>query len=106
MEAVIVDYSQWCPYVFLKGSVHNHALTPIKTGSKIDANPAAREPISKNYKIQNTKNKQIPNYNVQNYKQLRHVIYHLSSVFCLLSSHHPTFYPSSFPPRSPMTNDQ
>lgn len=39
MEAVIVDYSQWCPYVFLKGSVHNHALTPIKTESKNNANP-------------------------------------------------------------------
>jgi hypothetical protein len=45
--------------------------------------PRRGEPISKNYKIQNTKYKQIPNYNVQNYKQLRHVIYHLSSVFCL-----------------------
>jgi hypothetical protein len=40
--------------------------------------------LLKNYKLQNTNYKQITNYNVQNYKQLRHVICHLSSVICLL----------------------
>jgi hypothetical protein len=40
--------------------------------------------LVKNYKLQNTNYKQIPNYNVQNYKQFRHVICRLSSLICLL----------------------
>jgi hypothetical protein len=88
MEAVIVDYRS-SALIFFKSIVHTHTLTPIKTESKNDANPAAPwhgEPII--LKLQ------IPNYNVQNYKQLRHVICRLSSVFCLLSSHLLTFLPS------------
>jgi hypothetical protein len=41
MEAAIVDYPQWCPYIFFKGIGHTHTLTPLKTESKNDANPLA-----------------------------------------------------------------
>jgi hypothetical protein len=58
-------------HTFFKGIVHTHALTPIKTGCKNDANPMAwimGDLLVKNYKLQNTNYKQITNYNVQNYK--------------------------------------